>query len=78
MSFDIKGCAPVFITMNEPFFMLFSSSAVISGRSVICRLWDGSFLLLDTEPVMTVRVPSAFEIISAVSLEGAKPPAIVS
>ena len=58
--------------------MLFNSSAVISGRSVICRLWDGSFLLLDTEPVMTVRVPSALEIISAVSLEGAKPPAMVS
>lgn len=58
--------------------MLFSSSAVIRGRSVICRLWDGSFLLRDTEPVMTVREPSALEMTSAVSLEGAKPPAMVS
>ena len=78
LSFDIKGCVPVFITINEPFFMLFSSSADIKALSVICSDWDGSFLLLDTEPVIAVRVPSALEMMSAVSLESANPPAIVS
>ena len=58
--------------------MDFNSSAVISGRSVICKLWDGSFLLLDTEPVITVREPREREISSAVPDVGAKPPAIVT
>lgn len=58
--------------------MLLSSSDDIKDLSVICSDWDGSFLLLDTDPVITVRVPSALEMMSVVSLEGANPPAIVS
>ena len=64
-------------TLKEPFFMFLSSSELISGRSVICKDWDGSFLLRLTEPVNTVRLPSVLETISAVSEVGAKPPAIV-
>ena len=67
LSLETKGCAPVFITMKEPFYILLNSSAVINGLSVIWRDCDGSFLLRDTEPVITVRVPSALEIISAVA-----------
>lgn len=58
--------------------MFLSSSALISGRSVICRDWDGSFLLRLTEPVITVRLPSVLETISAVSEVGANPPAMVT
>lgn len=65
------------MTIKLPFGIDFSSSALIRGLSVICKLCDGSFLLLETEPVITVLVPNAFEIISAVSDVGAKPPAIV-
>ena len=58
--------------------MDFNSSAVIKGRSVICKLCEGSFLLLDTEPVKTVLEPSERDISSAVPDVGAKPPAIVT
>ena len=58
--------------------MLFNSSGVISGRSIICSDSDGSFLLLDTEPDITVRLPSALDKVSAEVLCGANPPKIVS
>lgn len=34
----MKGWAPVRITTKEPFFIDFSSSGLMSGRSVICKL----------------------------------------
>ena len=43
----------------------FNSSGVINGLSIICKDCDGSFLLLLTEPVITVLLPSAFDNISA-------------
>ena len=39
-SLEINGCAPVFMTMNDPGRIDFSSSALIKGRSVICKLSD--------------------------------------
>ena len=72
------GWKPVFITINVPFGKDFSSSGVISGRSVICNDCDGSFLPLLTEPVRTVRFPRALERISAEEEFGAKPPNKVS
>ena len=72
------GCVPVFMTTKLPLGMDFSSSGVIKGRSIICKLWLGSFLLLLTEPDNTVRLPSALESCSAVWLLGAKPPKMVS
>ena len=38
----------------------------MSGRSIFCKLWLGSFLLLLTEPDNTVRLPSALVSCSAV------------
>ena len=55
-----------------------SSSGVMRGRSIICKLWLVSFFPLDMEPLMTVRLPSALESTSAVWLLGAKPPKMVS
>ena len=72
------GCEPVFMTTNSPFGMLFNSSAVISGRSIICSDLLGSFLLFEMLPLMTVRLPRAFDNTSAVCELGAKPPKIVS
>ena len=47
LQLTFMGCAPVFITMNWPLGMDFSSSAVMRGRSIICRDWDPlSFPLL--------------------------------
>ena len=68
------GWTPVFITTKSPFGKDFNSSGVRSGRSIICRDSDGSFLLLDTEPDITVRLPSALDSVSAEELFGAKPP----
>ena len=65
-SFARMGCVPVFMTTKLPLGMDFSSSGVMSGRSIICKLWLGSFLLLLTEPDNTVRLPSALESCSAV------------
>ena len=62
------------MTKNCPRGMAFNSSGVMSGRSIICMDWLGSFLLLDTEPDSTVRLPSALDMTSAVLLLGAKPP----
>ena len=56
----------------------FSSSGVISGRSIICKLSDGSFLPLLTDPDNTVRLPRALDSVSADVLFGANPPKIVS
>ena len=55
-----------------------SSSGVSSGRSIIWSDCDGSFLLLLTDPLITVRLPSALESVSAELLFGAKPPKMVS
>lgn len=52
--------------------MDFNSSGVMSGRSIICRDWLGAFLLLDTEPDITVRLPRALDSTSAEPLLGAK------
>ena len=49
-----------------------------NARSIICRLWLGSFLPLLTEPDSTVRLPRALDRTSAVWLLGAKPPKMVS
>ena len=68
------GWTPVFITTKSPLGSDFNSSGVRSGRSIICKDSDGSFLLLETEPDMTVRLPSAFDKVSAEELFGAKPP----
>ena len=57
--------------------MLFNSSALISSLCIMERLCDGWSLLLDIEPVSTVRYPSAFAILSAVCDVGENPPAIV-
>ena len=46
----------------------------MSGRSIICKDWLGSFLLRETEPDITVRLPIAFDSTSAELLLGAKPP----
>ena len=54
--------------------MDFSSSGVISGRSIICKLWDGSFFPRLMEPLITVRLPRALDSSTAVWLAGAKPP----
>lgn len=70
------GWTPVLATMKLPLGMVFSSSGVIKGRSIIWRLWDGSFFPLLMEPLITVRLPSALETSTAVWLEGAKPPKI--
>ena len=72
------GWHPVFCTMKLPLGMDLSSSAVSRGRSIICRLWLGSFFPRLTEPESTVRLPRAFEKVSAASLLGAKPPQITS
>ena len=65
------------MTMNCPLGRLLSSSGIMSGRSIICKLWDGSFLPLEMLPLMTVRLPSALLSTSAVWLLGAKPPKMV-
>ena len=57
--------------------MDFSSSAVMSGRSIICKDWLLSLPWL-TEPESTVRLPRAAESASAVLLWGEKPPKMVS
>ena len=72
------GWEPVFMTINCPLGIDFSSSAVMRGRSIICKLWLGSFFPLLMEPDRTVRLPRALESTSAVWLLGAKPPKIVS
>lgn len=72
------GCCPVFWTIKFPLGMDFSSSGVSSGRSIICRLWLGSFFPRLTDPDRTVRFPSALDSTSAVWLFGAKPPKMVS
>ena len=77
-SFVCIGCLPVFMTTKVPFGMAFSSSAVMSGRSIICRLSLGLSLLRLTEPERTVLLPRAFERTSAVCEFGARPPKIVS
>ena len=66
------------MTTNCPLGILFNSSGVISGRSIICKDSDGSFLLLDTEPDITVQLPRALERVSAEVLWGANPPKMVS
>ena len=53
-----------------------SSSGVSNGRSIIWSDCDGSFLLRLTDPLMTVRLPSALDNVSAELLLGAKPPKI--
>ena len=58
--------------------MLFNSSGVISGRSIICKDCEGSFFPRLTEPDMTVRLPNAFESTSAEEELGANPPKMVS
>ena len=58
--------------------MDFSSSGVISGRSIICKDSDGSFLLRLTEPLMTVLEPRALDSVSTEVLCGANPPKMVS
>ena len=65
-SFVCMGCVPVFITTKLPLGMDFNSSGVISGRSIICKLWLGSVFPLLTEPLSTVRLPSDLESCSAV------------
>lgn len=65
------------MTTKLPLGMDFSSSGVMRGRSIICKLWLGSFLLLLTAPDNTVRLPSALESCSAVWLLGSKPPKMV-
>ena len=54
--------------------MAFNSSGVMSGRSIICKLWDGSFFPRLMEPLITVRLPRALDSSTAVWLAGAKPP----
>ena len=66
LSFVCMGCVPVFITTKLPLGMDFNSSGVISGRSIICKLWLGSFLPRLTEPDSTVRLPSDLKSCSAV------------
>lgn len=68
------GWHPVFARMKWPFGRDFSSSGVIRGRWIICRLLLGSFFPLLTEPDSTVLFPSAFDNTSALSEFGAKPP----
>ena len=48
------GWTPVLATIKLPLGMDFSSSGVISGRSIICRLWDGSFFPLEMEPLISL------------------------
>jgi hypothetical protein len=50
----------------------------MSGRSIICKLCDGSFFPRLTEPDSTVREPRDLLMMFALSLPGAKPPAMVS
>ena len=68
------GCTPVFMTINSPFGMAFNSSGVIKARSTICKDCEGLSFPLLIEPDMTVRLPSAFDRVSADELFGAKPP----
>lgn len=63
-------------TIKLPFGMDFSSSGVMRGRSIICRLWDGSFFPRLMEPLITVRLPKALDSSTAVWLAGANPPEI--
>ena len=72
------GWVPVFMTINSPLGIDFSSSGVMRGRSIICKFWLGSFLPRLTEPLRTVRLPSALDNTSAVWELGAKPPKMVS
>ena len=60
------GQVPVFMTMKRYFGMDLVSSGVMSGSSVICKLWLGAFLPRDMKPFITVRMPGAFESASAV------------
>ena len=57
LSFTFIGFTPVFITINWPFGMDFSSSGVMRGRSIICRDWLGSFFPRLTEPERAVLLP---------------------
>ena len=77
-SLDSTGRRPVFITINCPLGIDFSSSGVISRRPIICRLRDGSLFPLLTLPVITVCSPSWRDTCSAVSPAELKPPAMVS
>ena len=72
------GWVPVFMTMKCPLGMDLSSSGVMRGRSIICKLWLVSPFPREMEPLMTVRLPRALESTSAVWLLGANPPKIVS
>ena len=72
------GCIPVFMVINWPLGILFSSSGVINRRPIICRLRELLSLPLLTEPERTVCSPRSLERVSAVSLPGAKPPKMVS
>lgn len=74
---EIIGCVPVFMTINCPFGMDFSSSTVINGLPIICRDWLFS-LPCDTVPDSTVCSPRALDKTSALWLFGANPPNTVS
>ena len=53
--------------MKLPRLSALISSAVISGRSIICSDWDGSFLLRLTEPERTVESTEAIACSPALS-----------
>ena len=68
----------IFITTKLPLGIDFSSSGDMSGRSIICKDWESSFLPFVTVPDRTVRLPRLSESAAAVWLFGAKPPKMVS
>ena len=59
---------PVFMTTNAPLGMDFSSSGVVSARSIIWRERLVSLFPLLREPLRTVRLPRALDSTSAVWL----------